>query len=96
MPTAGKLDETLRALAERGELTYLSVVPIAGKGGIVFSARYTPATGFGHGDGSDADPVEAILKAIADRPVPVKRTRATRAFGNPEAAIADEGDLLTP
>lgn len=92
--STGKLEQTLRDLAERGELTYLSVVPIAGKGGIVYSARYTPATGFGHGDGSDADPVGAMLKAIADKPVPVKRTRTTRAFGDPHAP--DDGDLLTP
>ena len=60
------LETTLRDLAARGELTYVSVVPVAGKGGIVYSATVAPASKFGHVFGRDADPVKAILKACAE------------------------------
>jgi hypothetical protein len=83
------LELELRVLATRGELTYLSLIPVAGKGGVVYHARYTPASGFGHGDGRDADPVNAILAAIADRPAEEKPKRKSREFGDPDVPVAD-------
>lgn len=70
------LDKTLRDLAARGELTYLSLSPVAGKGGsgnkgnVVFAAIYSPASTFGHGRADDPDPVKAILKAIESVKLP--------------------------
>lgn len=62
------LEETLRILANAGELTHLSVITRAGKGrlGAIFSASYSPASKWGHGFGEDPDPVNAIMKAIGD------------------------------
>ena len=62
------LEETLRVLANAGELSYLSIVPTAGngRGGVVFSACYSPASKFGQGMARDPDPVKAILAAIND------------------------------
>jgi hypothetical protein len=62
------LETTLRRLAAAGELTYLSVCPVAGRGpgGIEFHASYSPAGKWGHGFGRHADPVEAIKMAIHD------------------------------
>lgn len=70
MPRAQRLslEERLRVLANAGELTHLSILPVAGKGpgGIVYAASYSPASKWGHGFGRDPDPVEAIHKAIDD------------------------------
>lgn len=62
------LEDTLRVLANAGELTHLSIIPRAGKGpgGTIFSASYSPASVWGAGFGEDADPVVAMLKAIGD------------------------------
>lgn len=57
------LDTKLRALATDGELTYLSICPVAGKEGVVFAASYSPAS-FGGSTARDADPVKACLAAI--------------------------------
>ena len=66
---AGKdvpLEDLLRDLAARGELTHLSIVAVAGKGpgGVVYSGSFTPAAQFGHGFSRDADPVKAIFEAV--------------------------------
>lgn len=67
-----ELEEKLRALASQGELTYLSIIPVVGKGrdggNTVFAAQVTPASRFGHSEGRDPDPVAAILKAIEGLP----------------------------
>jgi hypothetical protein len=54
------LEDILRGLAKRGELSYLSIIPR----GDEFSASYSPASNWGHGHGQDTDPVKAILDAI--------------------------------
>lgn len=70
-----QLEAQLRAIAARGELTYLSVVPVAGKGdgGVVFVAQVSPASRWGHVEGRDADPVNALLKAIDGLPKAMKK-----------------------
>jgi hypothetical protein len=72
------LDERLRDIAARGELTYLSLIPVAGKGtdGVVWSASYSPASAWGHGMARHADPVEALMLAI-DEKLPPERRRKT-------------------
>ena len=64
------LEQELRKRALAGELTYLSICPVAGKGNnagnVVFVATYSPASQWGHGFGRAADPVEAILAALND------------------------------
>jgi hypothetical protein len=84
------LEKTLRDLAAAGELTYLSVVPVAGDGpgNIVFSASYSPASRWGHGTGRHVDPVEAIMLAVK-----AASTRGKRPVKEPEPEISDE-DLL--
>ncbi len=60
------LEDRLRQLAKAGELTYLSIVPCAGPGGVVFHASWSPASQWGSGMGRDADPVTAIFNALDD------------------------------
>lgn len=55
------LEEKLRDLAKRGEITHLSLVPR----GKVWAATYTPSGVFGRSFEEDKDPVVAIEKAIA-------------------------------
>lgn len=68
-PAEATLEAMIRAAAKNGELTHLSVVPIAGKGpdGVVWSASYSPASKWGSGFGRHADPVEAIKLAMTDQ-----------------------------
>jgi hypothetical protein len=80
----------IRERAARGELTYLSLAPVAGKGdnGVVYSATYSPASQWGHGFGRDPDPVEAIKKALADMKLSKMVKRLTEK--NPEAKAVAE------
>jgi hypothetical protein len=66
------LDELLREVAAAGELNYLSLTPVAHKGGIGFSATYAPATNCTHGYATSADPTEAAVNAIKDWTGPVR------------------------
>lgn len=63
------LEALLRAAAEAGELTHLSLVPVAGKGprNLAWSVSYSPASTFGTGYAVHADPVEAIKLALSDK-----------------------------
>lgn len=61
------LEDRIRELAKKGELTHLSLIPRATKEGIKFSASYCPAKKWGHSYGEDADPVEALRKAMNGR-----------------------------
>jgi hypothetical protein len=62
------LEDRIRELARKGELTYLSVIPHAGRNGeIIFSATYSPAKKWGHSYGEDADPVLALEKAMSGK-----------------------------
>lgn len=84
------LETKIRELATRGELTHLSIVPVAGKGpnGVVWSASYSPASKWGSGFGRDADPVKAMMMAFDDVRLPklIKKLAAT----SPEAAAVAE------
>jgi hypothetical protein len=56
------LEDTIRDLAKRGELTHLSLAPNpSGKG---WRATFAPASVFGVCHGGDEDPVKAMLLAI--------------------------------
>lgn len=63
------LEAIIRAAAKNGELTHLSVIPVAGDGpgGIVWAASFSPASKWGSGFGRDADPVAAIKQAMTDK-----------------------------
>jgi len=76
------LETQLRRLAANGELTYLSLIPVAGKGvgGVVFDATVSPASKFGHSHGRDADPVAAILKAIEGLPKSYAKEKSKRSL----------------
>lgn len=62
------LEDLIRNAAKNGELTHLSVVPIAGKGpnGIGWSASFSPGSVWGSGFATHVDPVEAIKLAMTD------------------------------
>ena len=60
------LEERLRALAKKGELNHLSIVPVAHRGAVGWSASYSPATYCMQGHSVNSDPVAAIHTAIDD------------------------------
>ena len=79
------LEKRIRDIAAIGNLTYVSLVPVAGKGGIVWIARVSPANrgngeGTSHFDGKDADPVKALHAALDGIKMP--KTRAKPASDN--------------
>ena len=75
-----QLEEKLRALARNGELTYLSMIPVAGLGeyGCTFVAQIAPASRFGHVEGRDGDPVKALVKALDALPKPFVKEKPQR------------------
>lgn len=80
------LETLLRKLVEAGELTHLSICPVAGDGpgGAVWSVSYSPASQWGSGFGRHADIVTAIKLAVLDKRL-VKFTRKRKAeTGDPE------------
>lgn len=62
------LEDMIRAAAKNGELSHLSLAPVAGKGpgNIAWAASYSPASIWANGYGNDIDPVVAIKKAMTD------------------------------
>lgn len=55
------LEDTLRDLAKRGEITHISLTP-SGKG---WRASFSPSSITGASFGEDRDPVNALLLALA-------------------------------
>ncbi len=55
------LEETIRDLAKRGELTHISLTP--SQGGKKWRALFAPASTFGNSFAEDVDPVKAIQLA---------------------------------
>ena len=83
--STSELEAKLRSLAANGELTYLSLTPVAGKGdhNVVFHAVVSPASRFGNRTGRDADPVKAILAALGGLPKSFVKEIATRVEREP-------------
>ena len=84
-----ELENKLRNLAAKGELTYLSVIPVAGLGeyGATFVAQIAPASRFGHVEGRDGDPVTALVNALDALPksfVKDKPQRKSKPASEPE------------
>lgn len=82
------LEEKIRGLAAKGELTHIS---IAAKDGM-FYANYAPASASGYAQGVDADPVTALEAALAASPIKPKRVRKP-AESEPEPAAADDANI---
>lgn len=63
------LEDMIRAAAAAGELTHLSLCPVAGKGAnnIGWSASFSPGSAWGSGFGAASDPIEAIKLAMTDQ-----------------------------
>ena len=80
------LEDMIRQLAERGELTHLSLAARDG----VFYANYAPASTSGYARTSDADPVEALKSALKEAPV---RFKTPRHRDTPEVDAAPEPEV---
>ena len=62
------IEDRIRELAKKGELTHLSLIPRIDRNGVItFSASYAPSKKWGHSYGEDADPVTAMEKALNGR-----------------------------
>lgn len=87
-----KLEKRLREAAESGELSYLSVVPVAGKGpnDIVFLATYSPASRLGNSVARNADPAVAILEALETEPPPAVGELVTAMIHKPRTKTVSE------
>lgn len=74
------LEDRIRDLAKRGELTHVSLAPtLNGKG---WKAAYSPSSVFGNSIAEHADPVQAILAAFDG--IKLKRRAATNMKPTPE------------
>lgn len=75
-----ELETKLRNLAARGELTHVSLVPVAGTGeyGVTFVAQVAPASRFGHVEGRDPDPVTALVNALDALPTSFVKDKPKR------------------
>lgn len=98
------LEDMIRAAAANGELTYLSVCAVAGKGpgNISWSAAYSPASKWANGMCTHVDPIEAMKGAMVDKRLgnlvkSLEKTIATAPPGMLAAAIEKVGEpALTP
>ncbi len=92
MSKQSNLEELIRAAAAAGELTHLSIVPVAGKGpqGIGWSASFSPGSAWGTGFAVAADPVDAIIGAMTDERLrkTVRKIEKVLAEAPPEAVVA--------
>jgi hypothetical protein len=80
---AKSLEDMLRDLAARGELSYLSIIPSPGG----FEATYSPASKFGHVFARDADPATALMLALKNAPKLIGAARRSRVVDiDPEVA----------
>jgi len=62
------IEDRIRELAKKGELTHLSLIPkFNPRGSDYWQAVYSPAKKWGHSYGEDADPVAALEKALNGR-----------------------------
>lgn len=62
---ASKLEDAIRQMVGKGELTHLSLIP-AGRDG--WSASFSPASAFGSVQVTADDPVEALVEALNWKP----------------------------
>lgn len=88
------LEDMIRAACANGDMTHLSVAPVAGKGpnNVVWSASFSPASRFGSGFGRDADPVRAMKLAMTDTRLGslVTDLRKTVQGGKPKFPVTKE------
>lgn len=76
------LDERIRDLVKRGELTHLSLTPTANG----WSASYSPASVFGNSHAEHADPVQALIAAFDGIKVKRRAPKHMKPTPEPDAA----------
>jgi hypothetical protein len=82
------LEEMIRDAHERGDLTHLSIVSVAGG----YSSTFSPAKSFGAHFERDADPVQALVKALKSAKL-ARKPRAKTEKPNAKAPDADPLDF---
>lgn len=89
------LEDAIRDLVSRGELTHFSIAPRVNGKFKGWAASVSPATGFGNAYAEDPDPIKAALDAIEQ--IKARRPRAksepAAAAPTPAKAAAPEVDL---
>lgn len=91
------LEDMIRAAAENGEITHLSVVPVAGKGvnNIGWAATYSPASKWANGRAVDVDPVQAIKLAMTDKALgPLNAKLHKRLAGKKPTKVVDDSEFI--
>lgn len=75
------LEETIRKLAAKGEITHLTLAPTHNKGKLTWQGGYRDASSMGYRIGIADDPVDALMEALTTRHMepssnpPPKRSR---------------------
>lgn len=67
------LEDTIRDLAKRGEISHISIVP--SQNGKMWRASFAMCTMFGVSHAEDADPVRAIMLALTTAKMKKPRAR---------------------
>ena len=85
--TTPTLEDTIRSLAARGEISHISLTP--SQGGRMWRASFTMCSHFGVSFAEDKDPVEALMLAFTS--AKLKKPRATLNL-KPEPEPVDASD----
>lgn len=97
------LDETIRGLVARGDLTHLSLTP--SQNGKLWRASFSPSSVFGSSFAEDADPIAALIRAMttmklksrapSDRELAAREARAPAVIEQAMVEVTDaEVDAL--
>lgn len=81
------LEDTIRDLAARGEISHISLVP--SQKGKLFRATFAPCSVFGVVFAEDVDPVNALMKACTEAKI---KRRAP--FKDSKGSLTDRTDVI--
>lgn len=81
------LEDTIRDLAARGEISHISLVP--SQNGKLFRASFAPCSVFGVVFAEDVDPVKALVKACTEAKI---KRRAP--FKDGKGNLTDRTDVI--
>jgi hypothetical protein len=76
------VDDVLRDLAKRGEISHISLTP--SQSGKFFRASFAMTSLFGVSFAEDADPAKAIIKACLSAKLKTRRKASTIIHNDPE------------
>jgi hypothetical protein len=85
------LDETLRALAKRGEISHISLAP--SQNGKMWRGAFAMCSKYGVSFAEDADPVQALMLACTTAKMKPRRAEKQPHVLNQTAELVSETDV---